>query len=163
MDFTMFRLLEVFKIDHDMSFSDAVDMILSLTSCIILDDLQKHKEFHSKYMTINADKELWVDIKLDNYRRIKQFHDMMNVFSMAQSVRFCISVFFRVFVCLGSLDKTVEHFNKLAEKRKTKLKQNNLEVIQYYKLHMWSKNSSFPQNLFFISNNFHLEKEIMLE
>ncbi len=161
-NYAMYNSITILKKKHKLSFSKIIDLILSLTSSVLLDSFQKHFEHDSKYLLIDAAEEIWADISIINYRRIKQFHDMMNVYSMAQSVRTCISIFFLVYNKLGSLDATIEHFQMLNAERKKNLKSKNVQAFWDIS-HMLENLDNFHYNLFIISKNYHLLKEILLE
>ncbi len=155
--------LENFIKHSKISKSEGVDSILFAMKHHYQERLLLHAEEKSRYIIIEADKNIWVKICETNYRWIKQIHDMTNTFSMAQVVRKCLEVFFAVAEKFGSFSAAFDHFLQASKNFRSIVKNANINFYDRLKSHMCKKSGKILLQIFIIDESYHLVDQKLQE
>jgi len=148
------KLKKIFNIKFE-SLSGKIKYIIKSSYKFIEKSHFTDKEKKSCYKKINNNKNVHVYLKEEDYRRLKQIHQDLNYFSIAQIIRKIINKFIFYFEKYG-LDILIKKINILSKKISLKLtkiihKNKQLYHKSYYTITYNEKFSPISFKLLFIT------------
>ncbi|MBN2546058.1 MAG: hypothetical protein JXB50_09700 [Spirochaetes bacterium] len=149
------EILKKIKIFKLKSLSGIIKFIIEYSYKFIEKSHFFDKEENSSYKKIKNNKNVHVYLKKEDYRRLKQIHQDLNYFSIAQILRKIINKFLFYYKKYG-LENLIEKINKLSKKISLKLTKNiyrnkQLYHHNYYSITYDKKFSPISYKLLFIT------------